>query len=574
MTQKIIMIILILVIVIGGGFMAYKELMPEADRQAEGPVYSTKRVVKGDINVGVETTGMLNPSRSGGIRVAGDYTMSAQFVIDEYLVKAGDEVKKGQVVARLASVNLESQTKSKLDELKMKKEQFENRTGMKFEDVRSMGISNGITITAPIDGVVYDFAIEQGAKLEQGDTIARIVDNSKFIAEVGLSSAEFKRLKAGQKVSLDFYPYFDGYYEATIKKINPNPVPYTPPAESGGKDDSGSLVKDRGEYATGFVYMATLEGNNPGLIQRNMTAQVTVTDLSGTGVQYLTNKAVVKEYVEEEKVISTLDKVVVTHVHVDNMERVTKGQPLITLAGSDVQELLQDMVDDILDLERELNGLLAQAELMEVTAPMDGIVADFYREEGESVGPGEWLGSVYTVTDMMMWCEVDDIDVLNVRQGAPVEIRVDAVANKVFEGEVLNVSTMGRNQGGVPTFGVEIRVTGGPELRPGMQARAFIKAGEAKNVLLVPVEAVFEEDGKTMVEVLNEDGSTKIVNVSLGLMNATHAEVKSGLKEGDLVITGSSYDLLPSQHIKKQNGLLPDKQEDQDNGSQNGNAEK
>ena len=59
-----------------------------------------------------------------------------------------------------------------------------------------------------------------------------------------------------------------------------------------------------------------------------------------------------------------------------------------------------------------------------------------------------------------------------------------------------------------------------------MQARAFIDAGSATDVLLIPLEAIFEEDGTHKVEVLNPDGTTKAVSVKLGLMNDREAEVK------------------------------------------------
>jgi multidrug efflux pump subunit AcrA (membrane-fusion protein) len=121
----------------------------------------------------------------------------------------------------------------------------------------------------------------------------------------------------------------------------------------------------------------------------------------------------------------------------------------------------------------------------------------------------------------------------------------------------MQVATMGQDVNGIPQFGVDIRVKGGPKLRPGMQAHAYIDAGSAKNVLLVPLEAIFEEDGTPKVEILNKDGTTKVVAVKLGLMNDRVAEVKSGVSEGELVITGSSADLLPSQHIGSQDTLLP-----------------
>ncbi len=99
-----------------------------------------------------------------------------------------------------------------------------------------------------------------------------------------------------------------------------------------------------------------------------------------------------------------------------------------------------------------------------------------------------------------------------------------------------------------------------------MQAKAFIKAGSAKNILLVPLEAIFQEDGKNKVEVLQPDGTPKVVAVELGLMNDKVAEVKKGLVLGQKVITGSSADLLPSQKIQSDN-LLPGKQGEE--GSEN-----
>jgi len=73
----------------------------------------------------------------------------------------------------------------------------------------------------------------------------------------------------------------------------------------------------------------------------------------------------------------------------------------------------------------------------------------------------------------------------------------------------------------------------------------------------VPLEAIFEEDGQSKVEILQPDGTTRVVPVQLGLMNDRVAEVKSGLEEGQLVITGSTADLLPSQRIQSQDALLP-----------------
>ncbi|NLZ51982.1 MAG: efflux RND transporter periplasmic adaptor subunit, partial [Thermoanaerobacteraceae bacterium] len=95
MAQRILMIALIIVIVIGGGIYAYKELVPPPAQEAQGPVYSTKPVTRGDITVGVEVSGPLNPSRSGGIQAPGGrnyYEMPSsniQYTLVEILAEEG-----------------------------------------------------------------------------------------------------------------------------------------------------------------------------------------------------------------------------------------------------------------------------------------------------------------------------------------------------------------------------------------------------------------------------------------------------------------------------------------------------
>ena len=541
MVQRIIIILLILVIVLGGGMYAYKELMPAVEQEATGPVYSTKAVVIGNISVGVETTGSLEPSQQGGLRIPGGYKGggdAAQYTLAEFFVKEGDSVKAGQLVAKLDSPGLETSLATKQEELDSKSQQLAELCQIPVNQINSINPSRGITIMAPIDGNITDLDVAEGTELKLGHIIGRVVDNSKYKMEFKLFIAEFAKIKAGQKVELDF-PYFDSNAEGTITYINPNATPY--------KSGDG--------FAEGYAHDATLEGKNQGLIQRDMEATVGIKDENG--YFYFTNKAKVTGFAEDEKIVNTI-AAVVTKVHVDNMDSVKKGDPIVTMAGSDIQELVQGKLDEIRELRNELQELTSLRSNMDVTAPMDGIVAGIYRQVGESIGPGEWFGSLYTVSDMSMWSMVDDLDIVNIRQNAPVKVTIDAAPGKTFKGEVTYVSTMAESMDGKTSkFRVGIKVEGDGDLKPGMQAKAYIDAGSAENVLLVPIEAVFEESGKMQVEVLKADGTTSVATVTLGLMNDKLAEVKEGLNEGDLAITGSTSDLLPSQHIKSEGGLMP-----------------
>lgn len=551
--KKIFAVAVLIAAVAAGGFYAFKSLMPAPEEKTSGPLYATAKVIRGDISVGVETSGPLNPSSGGGIIVP--YSMDGQgpasYIIQEVFVKEGDEVKAGQLLVRLRAPNIQGEIESLEQQLKAAKESLADKVGLEPEEVYRLNPAEGITLKAPVDGRVIGLTLKEGAELKQGEIVARIVDDSKFKVIAKLNPGEYEIAKNCTKAFLRFYQ-FEGVIEGRITDLNDEPVP---------EPASGTSQGDGAEPLYQYVYYMTIEGDNPGLVMPEMSVYIgvapgNVKKADDPGVLWLKFPSKVEGYSVEEAITSNVEARV-TKVYVKNQNKVKKGDPIISLAGSDVREMLEEELEKIMELEDKLRRLYSQLELLEIRAPMDGIVADINAQPGRTVQMGEWLGSVYNVENMQIWSQVDDVDVLLVKQGSPVKVTVDALPGKTFEGKVLHVATMGKDMSGITRFEVLISVKGSSELRPGMQAKAYIEAGSAKNVLLVPIEAVFEEDGKPSVEVMQPDGTTKVVRVELGLMNDRYAEIKSGLEEGQMVVTGSSADVLPGQKIKT-NEILPE----------------
>ncbi|HZN62635.1 MAG TPA: hypothetical protein VFC90_09545 [Planctomycetota bacterium] len=78
---------------------------------------------------------------------------------------------------------------------------------------------------------------------------------------------------------------------------------------------------------------------------------------------------------------------------------------------------------------------------------------------------------------------------------------------------------------------------GDPRLVPGLKAKIVVRVAELKDVVTVPSGAVSEEDGKKVVKVL--DGGKPVAReVSVGRTSGDRTEIKSGLKEGEEVVTG------------------------------------
>lgn len=533
--------------VLGGGVYVYKQLLEPMNVEVQGPVYATSKVTRGDITVGVNTSGRLDPSSGGGIRVSDAFrnTTINELVIEEILVKEGDQVGRQQTVVRLSAPSLDNDLTDLRDQIKREKEYLANLTGVPLEQVMNIDPSRGVTISAPIKGRIQEMSLEEGDEVAQGQTIARVVDVSTYKITLDLAMPEYDMVKKGQAVKLRF-PYFEGIQDGVIKHINSNPVPF--------KDNEE-------DFAFSFVYKTSIEGENQGLVQKAMEVDVGIERAPGQ-VYFFRNKSYVNGFVDEQRVFSNTEGIV-AEVHAEEMAEVEKGDPIITLAGSEVEDTIRERLDKIRELESDLRQLNSAIEMLNVKSPMDGIVAGIRSQEGDTVGAGEWIGDVYQTSQMSMMTTIDDIDILHVTQGAPVKVTVDALPEEVFEGEVRDIHTNWGSDGSATKFMVYIQVKGGELLRPGMQAGAHIDAGSAEDVLLVPIEAVFQEENAYKVEVLDENGLPTVVAVEIGLMNDRFAEIINGLEESDLVITGSSSDLLPTQDVEQNNNLMPQRTPDE-----------
>jgi len=565
MIQKVVTILVIVVVVLGGGYYAYQQLVPPPVDEAEGPIYATAEVVSGDISVGVTATGPIHPSSGGGLQVPwtrGQQGPGVSYVVDEVLARDSDHVQAGQVVIRLRAPGLEDQIEAKRQEVQSTRESLAELLNVEPGNVHQTNMSQGITLRAPIGGRIIGLNATEGAKLEKDSIVARIVNDSRFTVVAKVTPGNFTKISEGQETKLRF-PQYAGSIAGEVVDINPDPVPESrAQLETDCSNPEPSGPAD--EYT--MVYWVTIEADNPGLVQPDMRVQVGFVDGDSTHWAYYCARV---EGFGEEQVILSPTGAVATRVYVHDRETVKAGDALVALAGDDARASIREELDRLRQLELELQQLISQRENLEIKAPMGGIISEMRVEANQTVQAGEWLGSVYNTDAMRMWVQVDDVDVVNVQQGAPVIITVDAAPGKEFQGQVTHVSQMGQDQSGVIQFGVNIELVGGPELRPGMQGEAYIDAGSAEDVLLVPLEAIFEEDGQPKVEILKKDGTPKVVAVELGLMNDRVAEVKSGLEEGQLVITGSSADLLPSQTIRG-NEIIPDSGDEGDEGTSGG----
>ena len=207
-----------------------------------------------------------------------------------------------------------------------------------------------------------------------------------------------------------------------------------------------------------------------------------------------------------------------------------------------------------------LRNWLIQLAETDVRSPIDGIVTRRYRAVGELVmsgttgfGEGTPIMQVADLSQMRVRLNLNELDVAKVRVGMPVEVRVDALPNRLFRGVVKRIApaalqpASGSNPlasaASVVKFTVEVYLQQTDQaLRPGMTARGRILIATRANALILPLEALGQEGERYYVLKLNlnardPQGKPKRekVYVQVGLHSASHAEILNGVREGDQV---------------------------------------
>ncbi len=202
----------------------------------------------------------------------------------------------------------------------------------------------------------------------------------------------------------------------------------------------------------------------------------------------------------------------------------------------------------------EINLKLAKLDMDSSTirAPYDGIVLSSVYKEGQYASPG--INAISIISDdFIIRADINEIDVVNLQIGQDVYIRLDAYYENEFSGKIINISPISSNVGGVVSYELTVKPeTGnGPELLYGLSASLTITTSGVENVLFVPIQSVYEEDGKSYVDFVAEDGGIEKTEVTTGIFNYDFIEIKSGLNEGDtILISPAQYNIPGSLGIQ------------------------
>ncbi|KTD17902.1 efflux RND transporter periplasmic adaptor subunit [Legionella jordanis] len=205
----------------------------------------------------------------------------------------------------------------------------------------------------------------------------------------------------------------------------------------------------------------------------------------------------------------------------------------------------------IAEFDKVRQALSSNHNRIRLKAPADGILLYPPKTNGDDksnklnvgtlVKSNQVIALVGDLSGVSVEIDVPEIDIDKIHSGMPATITGVALGKQTLQGQLVAVNVQASNtgNGSLPSFSAVVEVK---NLTP--EQRAWVKVGmsaaiainiDSNNQLQVPISAVKQEKGSSMVKVQASDGSFYSRPVTTGAAQANKVIIASGLKSGDVV---------------------------------------
>ena len=170
-------------------------------------------------------------------------------------------------------------------------------------------------------------------------------------------------------------------------------------------------------------------------------------------------------------------------------------------------------------------------------APFDGIITDIKFEEGDTVTASNKIINIANPNDVEFTGDVDEVDVLYLKQNLKAIILTDALKDVELDGEVFNVASASTASGGVRSFQVKIsvKIPGNIKLKDGLSATARVITKAKYGINLIPIQSLYGTFDNPTVKII-KNGEIIEQIITIGDSDAIWVEVLSGIKPNDMIV--------------------------------------
>ena len=447
-------------------------------------------------------------SGSGTISAANTYTVKS-LVKGTVLTadfEVGDTIEKGTVLYTIDSSDVATSVEKAQLTLEQAQRSYDDTADAQY--IRSV-----------IGGTVASIKVKAGDYVTAGQEIATVRDDSSLLLTLEFPAADASGFAVGQAAEVILNGTFETL-SGTVQAV-------------AGTDtiSSGNLL----------VRTVTIAVKNNGSLTTAQAASATI-----NGVSALASARF--DYQHQQTVTATTSGTVAA-VCVKEGTAIEANTAIVQLSGTELSRQVQSAADSLLNAQLSMSDTQKQMENYTITSPISGTVIQKNVKAGDTVGTdttaSETLCTIYDLSYLEMTLNVDELEILSIKEGQTVTITADAISDRTFTGVVTSVSAAGTTTGGTTTYPVTIRIDDTGDLLPGMNATAEIEVSSASNALAVPNGSVVRgnyvlvtKDSPSAANAVQDmtapDGYV-YVKITTGTSDDDYIEVASGLQEGDTI---------------------------------------
>ena len=420
--------------------------------------------------------------------------------------EVGDTIEKGTVLYTIDSSDVATSVEKAQLALEQAQRSYDDTADAQY--IRSV-----------IGGTVASIKVKAGDYVTAGQEIATVRDDSSLLLTLEFPAADASGFAVGQAAEVILNGTFETL-SGTVQAV-------------AGTDtiSSGNLL----------VRTVTIAVKNNGSLTTAQAASAII-----NGVSALASARF--DYQHQQTVTATTSGTVAA-VCVKEGTAIEANTAIVQLSGTELSRQVQSAADSLLNAQLSMSDTQKQMENYTITSPISGTVIQKNVKAGDTVGTdttaSETLCTIYDLSYLEMTLNVDELEILSIKEGQTVTITADAISDRTFTGVVTSVSAAGTTTGGTTTYPVTIRIDDTGDLLPGMNATAEIEVSSASNALAVPNGSVVRgnyvlvtKDSPSAANAVQDmtapDGYV-YVKITTGTSDNDSIEVTGGLQEGDTI---------------------------------------
>ena len=183
----------------------------------------------------------------------------------------------------------------------------------------------------------------------------------------------------------------------------------------------------------------------------------------------------------------------------------------------------------------------AVGSTLHIHAPISGVITARNASIGQKVDLSTRLFEVVNLDNVWLEADIFEKDLASISLGQTVHVSVTAFPENIFSGNIFYIGNTLNNITKTIKILVEIN-NSSHRLKPGMFANTNIVIGKKEHALVVPIDAILDDEQLKVVFVKEEADYHRHV-VQIGIISNMYAEIMSGLNAGDTVVTKGNFQL-------------------------------